>query len=259
MVELSTLKNPSFAIGCGLSFCLGIGLFGSVYLMPVFLAYVRRHDAFEIGTIMLVTGVAQLVTAPIAGALESRLDARWLSAAGFGLFALGLGCSAFQSRVADFDEMFWPQVLRGIAIMFCLLPPTWLALGALSEREVPDASGLFNLMRNLGGAIGIALIDTILYGRTGGHAEALRDRLIAGDITAAQAIGLDLELFTHRPPDVSDATVEAYLRPMVEKAAFALSTNEAWALLACAALLGLLLVPFAGAPPQGTDIRASEH
>jgi MFS transporter, DHA2 family, multidrug resistance protein len=246
VVELSALKNLSFAIGCALSFCLGVGLFGSVYLMPVFLSYVRHHDAFEIGTIMLITGVAQLVTAPIVGALESRFDPRWLSAAGFGLFALGLGCSAFQSRVADFDEMYWPQVLRGVAIMFCLLPPTRLALGALTEAQVPDASGLFNLMRNLGGAIGIALIDTILYGRTGGHAEALRARLLAGDTTAAQAIGLDLNLFTHRPTDVSDATVEAYVRPMVEKAAFALSTNEAWALLACAALLGLLLVPFAG-------------
>ena len=256
VVELSTLKNRSFAIGCALSFFLGVGLFGSVYLMPVFLAYVRRHDAFEIGTVMLVTGVAQLVTAPIAGRLESRFDPRWLSAAGFGLFALGLGCSAFQSRGADFDEMFWPQVLRGVAIMFCLLPPTRLALGALTEAEVPDASGLFNLMRNLGGAIGIALIDTILYGRTSGHAEALRDRLIAGDITAAQAIGLDVELFTHRPPGVSDATVEAYLRPMVEKAAFALSTNEAWALLAFAALLGLLLVPFAGRPSQSTNAVA---
>ena len=258
VVELSTLKNRSFAVGCALSFCLGVGLFGSVYLMPVFLAYVRRHDAFEIGTIMLVTGVSQLVAAPIAGSLESRLDPRWLSAAGFGLFTLGLGCSAFQSRVADFDEMFWPQVLRGVAIMFCLLPPTRLALGALTEAQVPDASGVFNLMRNLGGAIGIALIDTILYGRTGGHAEALRDRLIAGDITAARAIGLDLELFTHRPPDVSDATVEAYLRPMVEKAAFALSTNEAWTLLACAALLGLLLVPFAGPPPQSADVDTRE-
>jgi MFS transporter, DHA2 family, multidrug resistance protein len=258
VVELSTLKNRSFAIGCALSFCLGVGLFGSVYLMPVFLAYVRRHDAFEIGTIMLVTGVSQLITAPIAGALESRFDPRLLSAAGFGLFALGLGCSAFQSRVADFDEMFWPQVFRGVAIMFCLLPPTRLALGALTEAQVPDASGLFNLMRNLGGAIGIALIDTILYGRTGGHAEALRDRLIAGDITAAQAIGLDLKLFTHRPPDVSDATVEAYIRPMVEKAAFALSTNEAWALLACAALLGLLLVPLAGRPAQSTGAGAGQ-
>jgi DHA2 family multidrug resistance protein len=250
LIELSTLKNPSFAIGCALSFCLGVGLFGSVYLMPVFLAFVRHHDAFEIGTIMLVTGVSQLVAAPIAGTLESRLDPRLLSAAGFALFALGLGCSAVQSRVADFDEMFWPQVLRGVAIMFCLLPPTRLALGTLAEAEVPDASGLFNLMRNLGGAIGIALIDTILYGRTGGHAENLRDRLIAGDITAAQTIGLDPKLFLHRPPDVSDASVEAYLRPMVEKAAFALSTNEAWALLACVALIGLLLVPLAGPPPK---------
>jgi DHA2 family multidrug resistance protein len=104
-------------------------------------------------------------------------------------------------------------------------------------------------MRNLGGAIGIALIDTILYGRTGGHADALRDRLIAGDVTAAQAIGLDVQLFTHRPAGVTDAQVEAYLRPMVEKAAFALSTNEAWALLAGVALLGLLLVACAGPPP----------
>ena len=249
VVDLSTLGARSFAIGCALSFCLGVGLFGSVYLMPVFLAFVRGHDAFEIGTIMLVTGVSQLIAAPIAGALESRCDPRWLSAAGFFLFALGLGASAFQSRVADFDQMFWPQVLRGVAIMFCLLPPTRLALGALTAAQVPDASGLFNLMRNLGGAIGIALIDTLLYGRTGGHAEALRDRLIAGDVTAAQAIGLDAQLFTHRPSGVSDASVEAYVRPMVEKAAFALSTNEAWALLAGVALFGLLLVAFAGPPP----------
>jgi hypothetical protein len=116
-------------------------------------------------------------------------------------------------------------------------------------------------MRNLGGAIGIALIDTILYGRTSGHAEALRDRLIAGDITAAQAIGLDVQLFTHRPPDVSDATVEAYVRPMVEKAAFALSVNEAWALLAIVALIGLVLVPFcrkASASPGFVE-KTSDH
>jgi DHA2 family multidrug resistance protein len=259
IVELSTLKNRSFAIGCGLSFCLGVGLFGSVYLMPVFLAYVRRHDAFEIGTIMLVTGVAQLLTAPIAGHFESKYDARWLSSLGFALFALGLGWSALQSRTADFHEMFWPQVLRGVAIMFCLLPPTRLALGALAEAQVPDASGLFNLMRNFGGALGIALIDTILYGRTGGHAAALRDRLIAGDITAAQAIGLDLQLFQHPPSGVSNATVEAYVRPMVERAAFAQSTNEAWALLACIALLGLLLVPFARSLPSSPAADASER
>jgi DHA2 family multidrug resistance protein len=148
--------------------------------------------------------------------------------------------------LADFDEMFWPQVLRGVAIMFCLLPPTQLALGALTAAQVPDASGLFNLMRNLGGAIGIAVIDTILYGRTVGHGEALRDRLIAGDVSAARAIGLDEKLFLHPPPDVTQATIEAYVRPMVERAAFAMSVNEAWALLSAVALTALVLVWFWG-------------
>lgn len=245
VVDLSTLQARSFAVGCALSFCLGVGLFGSVYLMPVFLALVRGHDAFEIGSIMLVTGVAQLATAPFAATLESRLGARWLTAVGFFLFAIGLGMSAFETRVADFDEMFWPQLVRGVAIMFCLLPPTRLALGSLPEIQVPDASGLFNLMRNLGGAIGIAMIDTILYGRTALHADNFRLRLLAGDATAAQAIGLSQELFANRPPGPPDAQAVAYVRPLVEKASLALSVNEAWALLACVALIGLLLVPLA--------------
>jgi MFS transporter, DHA2 family, multidrug resistance protein len=245
VVNLATLKQRSFAVGCALSFCLGVGLFGSVYLMPVFLAFVRDHNAFEIGSIMLVTGVAQLVTAPFAAALESRLGARSLTCVGFALFAVGLAMSAMQTRLADFDEMLWPQVVRGVAIMFCLLPPTRLALGSLAEIQVPDASGLFNLMRNLGGAIGIAVIDTILYARSAVHAENFRDRLLAGDATAAQAIGLSKEIFARRLPGPPDAQAVAFVRPMVEKASLALSVNEAWALLAWVAVLGLLLVPLA--------------
>jgi len=245
IVELSLMRRRSFALGCALSFCLGVGLFGSVYLMPVFLAFVRRHDAFEIGTIMLVTGVSQLVAAPFAALLESRIGARALTAVGFALFAFGLGLSAIQPRIADYNEMFWPQVVRGVAIMFCLLPPTRIALGALPQAEVADASGLFNLMRNLGGAIGIAMIDTILYGRAPMFAEDFRVRLLARDVTAAQAIGLDPHLLLSRPPGPPDAAAIAYVRPMVEKASLALSVNEAWAMLACVAIIGLLLVPFA--------------
>ena len=245
VLQLSALRRRSFAVGCGLSFCLGVGLFGSVYLMPVFLAFVRGHNAFEIGTIMLVTGAAQLATAPFAAMLEARFGARLLTAFGFALFALGMALSYFQPRTADFDEMLWPQVLRGIAIMFCLLPPTRIALGALPEDEIADASALFNLMRNLGGAIGIALIDTILYGRVMIYADNFRDRLLARDVAAAQAIGLSPELLLNRPPGPPDAAAIAFVRPMVEKASLALCINEAWAMLACVALIGLLLVPFA--------------
>jgi DHA2 family multidrug resistance protein len=239
IVDLATLKNPSFALGCGLSFCLGIGLFGSVYLLPVFLAYVRGHDALEIGLVMLVTGLAQLATAPLAVFLETRIDARILTAAGFAVFTLGLAASAFQTRETDFDAMFWPQIIRGVAIMFCLLPPTRIALGSLAAAQVPDASGLFNLMRNLGGAIGIALIDTILYGRTALHAEALKAGLLAGDAATARAVGLSPHLVAQNVGTPIDAATEAYVRPLVEKAAFVTSTNEAWILLAAVSLTGL--------------------
>ena len=245
VLRLVALKRRSFALGCLLSFCLGVGLFGSVYLMPVFLAFVRGRDAFEIGSIMLVTGVAQLITAPFAALLESRVGARPLTAAGFALFAIGLGLSYFQPRTADFEEMFWPQIIRGIAIMFCLLPPTRIALGDLPEAEIADASGLFNLMRNLGGAIGIALIDSILYGRVGAYAENFRDRLLAGDISAARAIGLDPSLMLNRPSGPPTDAEIAYVRPLIEKASLALCINEAWLMLAAVAIVGLLLVPFA--------------
>ena len=96
-----------------------------------------------------------------------------------------------------------------------------------------------------GGAIGIALIDTVLYGRVIFHAENFRDRLLAGDISAAKAIGLDPSLLLNRavgPP--SEAEI-AFVRPLVEKASLAICINEAWVMLAAVALIGLVLVTFA--------------
>jgi DHA2 family multidrug resistance protein len=104
---------------------------------------------------------------------------------------------------------------------------------------------LFNLMRNLGGAIGIALIDTILYGRGAIHAEDFRARLLAGDVSAANAIGLDPSLLLNRPAGPPSDAAIAYVRPLVEKASLALCVNEAWAMLALVALAALLLLPFA--------------
>ncbi len=244
VVELRALADRDFAIGCWLSFVLGTGLYGSVYLMPVFLGYVREHGPLRIGEIMLVTGVMQLLTSPLAVLLERRTDARWLTAAGFTLFAAGLGLSWFQTWETDFDEMFWPQVIRGSAIMFCLLPPTRLALGHLPPARVPDASGLFNLMRNLGGAIGLALIDTVIYGRAARHAKDLASRLASGDVEAARFIGLPPELLAAGMSGRMDATADTLVRSLLERAGFVVAVNEAWAMLAAFTLTGLLVLPF---------------
>jgi MFS transporter, DHA2 family, multidrug resistance protein len=245
LADLRTFRQRSFAIGCLLSFVLGIGLFGSVYLMPVFLAAVRARNALEIGTIMLVTGLAQLASAPIAVALERRSDARLLSALGFLVFGIGLALSAVQTRETDSAQMFWPQVVRGCAIMFCLLPPTRLALGHLPPEAVPDASGLFNLMRNLGGAIGLALIDTVIYGRAPHHAAAILASLKSGDLETVKALGIPLQLYAARPAGPPDAALQAYLAPLIERLSLVRAINEAWALVAALTLAALLAIPLA--------------
>jgi DHA2 family multidrug resistance protein len=142
--------------------------------------------------------------------------------------------------------MFWPQVVRGAAVMFCLLPPTRMALGHLAAEAVADASGLFNLMRNLGGAIGLALIDTVLYGRGPHHARAIAAALQAGDTATARAVGIPLDLFALQGAGPLDPGTRAMLQPMIERVAFARAANEAWVMLAAltaAALAAVALAP----------------
>ena len=249
VVALRRLGDRNFAVGCLLSFILGVGLFGSVYLMPVFLALVRGHNALEIGEIMLVTGIAQLTTAPIAVALERRFDARLLAGAGFAVFSLGLALSATQTGDTDFHEMIVPQVIRGSAIMFCLLPPTRLALGHLPLIEVPDGSALFNLMRNLGGAIGLAMIDTVIYGRSPVHATAIIAKLRAGDLVTAKAVGIPTDLFLSQHGPI-DAATRALLEPMVQSVALVRAINEAWALVAAVTFCALIVLALARRPAR---------
>ena len=182
--------------------------------------------------------------APIAVWLEQRLDARLLTGVGFGLFAIGLALSGAQTPETDFDEMLWPQVIRGLAIMFCLLPPTRLALGHLEAGRVPDASGLFNLMRNLGGAIGLALIDTVIYTRSPAHGVAIMDKLQAGDIATAKFVGIPLDIFATRPDGPLDDNARAMLQPLVEKAALVQAINEAWTMIAVLTVAALLCIAF---------------
>jgi DHA2 family multidrug resistance protein len=246
LVELRAFRSRGFSAACLLSFVTGVGLFGMVYLLPVFLGAVRGFGALAIGEVMLVTGAAQLVAAPMVVALERRVGVRALSAFGFALFALGLGMSAFETPQTGFAQMFWPQVVRGAAVMFCLLPPTRMALGHLAAEAVADASGLFNLMRNLGGAIGLALIDTVLYGRGPHHARAIAAALQAGDTATARAVGIPLDLFALQGAGPLDPGTRAMLQPMIERVAFARAANEAWVMLAAltaAALAAVALAP----------------
>jgi len=242
-VHLKRFRKRGFALGCALSFVLGVGLYGSVYLLSLFLGLVRGHTPLVIGEILMVSGAAQLVTTPLAAWAETKANAKLLTAFGFALFGAGLIANGFTTQTSDFDQLFWPQVMRGLAMMFCLLPSTRLALEHWQPHEVAEASALFNLMRNLGGAIGIAAIDTILTERTEGHVTHLVTRLQAGDPAAARLVGLPMRLFHNHAMGPVDPVTRAMIEPMVRRAALTQSCNEAWLLLGVLFLAALLMVP----------------
>ena len=230
LLDLRNFRQRSFVFGCLYSFVLGMGLFGAVYLLPLYLGFVRHHSAFEIGKIMVVMGAAQLLVAPFAAWAEKKITARPVLFFGFALFAAGLFSNASMDYTTDYDALFWPQVLRGVAVLFCLLPATALALNDVPHAKLSNASALFNLMRNLGGAIAIAVIDTILEQRTATHAGELKAQLTAGHLSILRDIGFRSPFM---PTSFSPAAAES-MAPLIQRAALVHAFNDAWIMLGVA-------------------------
>ncbi|MGC1777890.1 MAG: DHA2 family efflux MFS transporter permease subunit [Xanthobacteraceae bacterium] len=188
IVDLRAFANRNFAVGSLFSFVLGIGLYGLTYLFPVYLAQVRGYDALMIGDTMFVSGLVMFMTAPLAGQLVERIDPRFVLIAGFVFFAIGTWQMTYVTSDWDFWELLWPQVFRGVGLMFAIIPVTNTALGTLPLERVKNASGLFNLMRNLGGAIGLAAINTWFNDRMDLHLQRLHESINASNITATELL-----------------------------------------------------------------------
>src|SRR5215469_1202373 len=161
VVDLRALKSRNFALGCFFSFVIGIGIFSTIYLTPVFLGRVRGFSALQIGLAVFSTGVFQVCSIPVYTFLAQRIDLRWLMMFGLVLFTLSMW--NFMPITSDWGwrELLLPQALRGFAQHFAVAPTVTLTLGGLAPDRLKLASGLFNLMRNMGGAIGIAACSTL--------------------------------------------------------------------------------------------------
>jgi MFS transporter, DHA2 family, multidrug resistance protein len=184
IVDIRTFTDRNFGIGCLISFCVGIGLYGLTYMYPRYLAEVRGYSALMIGETMFVSGITMFLTAPIVGRLMVKVDMRYIIATGLVIFALGSWQMTGITKDYDFYELLIPQILRGIGMMFAMVPTNTIALGTLPPERVKNASGLFNLTRNLGGAVGLAVINSVLNERTDLHIARLQERVHWGNATA---------------------------------------------------------------------------
>ena len=175
IVDLTAFGNVNFAVGSVFSFVMGVGLYGLTYLYPLYLGSVRGYDSLMIGETVFVSGLAMFAGAPIAGILSSKIDLRLMLLIGFLGFALSTWMLTGMTAEWDFGELLVPQLLRGLSLMLCMVPINNLALGTLPRDKMKGASGLYNLTRNLGGAVGLAVINTLLTDRNALHYERLSE------------------------------------------------------------------------------------
>jgi DHA2 family multidrug resistance protein len=229
IVDVRAFADRNFGIGCLLSFCIGIGLYGLTYMYPRYLAEVRGYSALMIGETMFVSGIAMFLTAPVVGRLMQRVDLRYIIASGLIIFALGSWQMTWITRDYDFYELLVPQILRGIGMMLAMVPTNTIALGTLSSDRVKNASGLFNLTRNLGGALGLAVINQVLNERTDLHIARLHERVTWGNATATET----LNMLTQRLQGMGDSALMAMkqLSQIVHRQAVVMGYGDAFFML----------------------------
>jgi len=241
IVRLDAFGDRNFAMGSIFSFGLGIGLYGLIYIFPVYLSAVRDYNSLQIGEAMMVSGVAMFMTAPIAGRLSQSVDPRLMMGLGFSLFALSCWMMTGLTEDWDYWEIFMPQVLRGVSLMLCMVPVSNIALGMLPPEKIKNASGLFNLTRNLGGAVGLALINTILSHREDVHYARLAEAVNPGNDAANQAIGMLTQAYSALG-DAAETAALATVTSMARLQAVILSLSDIFLLLVLIfAGLGLML------------------
>jgi len=251
LVDFNAFKNRNFTAGCIFSFTMGIGLYGLTYLYPVYLARIQNYSAMMIGETMFVTGVAMFLTAPIAGRLSTRVDPRIMIGGGFIGFAIG----TWQAHYITADWAFWelliPQILRGVSLMMCMVTVTNIALGDLTPMQLRGGSGLFNLTRNLGGAVGLALINTTMNQRFDLHLQRLHEDVNWNSATAENTLQGMTHLFSKLGSNADTAALKQ-LSLLVRRQAFTLAIADIFLILTIVFLAIILLLPVLKKPkPAG--------
>ncbi len=231
IVRLKPFSSFNFAAGTVLGAVLGIGLYGLVYIYPLYLSRVAGLSSSQIGTTLAVTGIFMMATAPVAGFMVRKVDPRKMLCFGFLTMALSAWLTTGLTDEWRFAQLFWPQVLRGIGIIVCIISTSNAAFATLPPEELKDAPGLFTLMRNLGGAFGLAMINTILLWRYNLHWGRLGEAINPGRVEVQARLSQLSDLAaTHGSAD-PDASAVRQIAAQVGKQALVMSYADCFTVL----------------------------
>ena len=256
IIDLRVFRHRTYSIGSILMTAMGFVLFGSLVLMPVMLQTLYGYPSLQAGIALAPRGMGSFVAMPIVGLLTSRVDPRKLVALGLvvgGVTLVWLGAINLQAGYWDF---FWPQVIQGVSLGLLFVPLSTVAMADLPREEIGNASSLFNLLRNIGSSVGIAVVGTLLTRARVEHVAALSQHVTPYSATT-QAYSRHLQdLFASRGP-MTDAGLVAALYGAVQRQASMLAFIDMFRLLGAIFFVLIPLVFLMRKPRPDAEVAAA--
>jgi DHA2 family multidrug resistance protein len=243
LLNLRLLFRRNFGFGMSANFLLGVALYGSVFILPVYLSRIQGYNAEQIGMVLAWTGLPQLLLIPLVPRLMQRFDPRLIIGIGFALFAASNFMNIYMTNDYATDQLFWPNIVRALGQALVMAPLSAVATAGIEAENAGSASGLFNMMRNLGGAVGIALLQTLLTKREQYHSNVLMQSVSLLEPATRTRIEQLTQYFTsHGVTDHAEASHRAVIAigHVVQKQAFILAFSDTFYLLGAALIVALM-------------------
>ncbi|MBV4457627.1 multidrug efflux MFS transporter [Pseudomonas sp. COR58] len=250
LINLGILRNRNFGLSSISSLGMGVGLYGSIYLLPLYLAQIQNYNALQIGNVIMWMGVPQLFLIPLVPKLMKFVSPKWLCTLGFGLF----GFASFSSGVLNPDfagpQFNQIQIIRALGQPLIMVTISLIATAYILPQDAGSASSLFNILRNLGGAIGIALLATLLDARTKTYFDYLRESVVPTNPQVAERLASMADRFG------SDTAALGKLNEIAHQQALIMAYNDAFHFVGIALGISMLAILLTKKLPAG--LKAGE-
>ena len=253
LVKLRLIASRNLGLSTLVAFVLGVALYGTIYLIPEYLGNVQGYSPTLIGETLIWVGLPQLLIFPILPFLLKKVDIRMLVFVGSLFFAASCFMNSYMSPDYGKPQFIVANIVRAFGQPFTIVPVTALATATLARKDAGDGSAIFNMFRNLGGSVGIAILDTVTTRR-----EQFHDWRIGEDVTAYNPV-VQAQLAATKAsfvargfgPDTAMSQAYASLKMMVRKNAYTMAYNDAFLIVAWSLILGAVLVWFCKKPDPG--------
>lgn len=244
-IDLRLLLQRNFGFGCMVNFIVGLAMYGALYLLPLYLSTIQGYNSILIGKTMMWAGLPQLLIIPFVPKLLQKIDGRWVAFIGINIFAISCFMNNEMTIYVGIDQLKWSQIVRAIGQPLLMVPLSTITMGLVAREQAGSASGLFNMLRNLGGSVGIAMLSTMYTMREHFHSAKIGEGISLYHKATQDRLALYQWIFQQGGIDAVTAGQKAIaaLDADIRQQASIMSFNDCFLIVAvCLALSSVLIL-----------------